>query len=233
MSISQKVYAELIEAIRDGRFGPGDRVRAEDVAKALNVSRTPVREALSRLQERGLLEASSSGLAVAKLERHAVLELYDMRELLEGSAARFAAQHASASDLYAMRQIAAVFAEPSNDHSRVARLNRAFHSAIQEAAHNRYLISMLDGMHDTLMLLPSTTFAVQGRQELAVKEHHEILNAIERRDPEAAERLARDHIRKARDTRLGMMFHYESSGGGKAAPFSSAIETSGARSGRR
>ena len=90
----------------------------------------------------------------------------------------------------------------------MAQLNRAFHAAIYEAAHNTFLLTILDGMHDTLMLLPSTTFAVDGRQGCAVGEHLAILDAIERRDPDAADDLARSHIRHARDTRLGMMFQY-------------------------
>ncbi len=67
---------------------------------------------------------------------------------------------------------------------------------------------MLHGMHDTVMLLPSTTFASPGRQQAAAAEHAAILDAIERRDPEAADQLAREHIRHARDTRLAMMFDY-------------------------
>lgn len=208
MSRAQQIYDALIEYLRNGTYKPGDRIRAEDVAKTFDVSRTPVREALSRLQERGLLEMTPTGLAVARLTRQNVLELYAIRELLEGSAARFAAQHASPSDLYSMRHIGEAFAVPSDDAARVAQLNRAFHAAIYEAAHNRYLLSMLEGMHDTLMLLPSTTFAVGGRQEDAVREHAALLDAIERRDPDEAERLAREHIRHARDTRLGMMFDY-------------------------
>jgi DNA-binding GntR family transcriptional regulator len=208
MSRAQQIYDALIEYLRNGTYKPGDRIRAEDVAKTFDVSRTPVREALSRLQERGLLEMTPTGLAVARLNRQNVLELYAIRELLEGSAARFAAQHASSSDLYSMRHIGEAFAEPSDDAGRVAQLNRAFHAAIYEAAHNRYLLSMLQGMHDTLMLLPSTTFAVTGRQGDAVGEHAALLDAIERRDPDEAERLAREHIRHARDTRLGMMFDY-------------------------
>ncbi len=208
MSIAQHVYAELIEGLRVGRYRPGDRILAEDVAKTFKVSRTPVREALSRLQERGLLEITANGLSVAELDRTAVVELYAVRELLEGSAARFAAQHASPSDLYAMKQIAAAFAASQDDPARVAQLNRAFHDAIYEAAHNKFLVGLLDVMHDTLMLLPSTTFAVDGRQNLAVTEHQAILDAIEKRDPDTADQCAREHIRHARDTRLGMMFRY-------------------------
>ena len=209
MSIAQKVYESFIDGLRTGAFRPGYRIRAEDVAKSFDVSRTPVREALSRLQERGLLQITSTGLAVTQLDRMAVLELYAVRELMEGSAARFAAQHASVSDLFTMRQIAEAFAATDpDDPARVAQLNRAFHAAIYEAAHNTFLLTILDVMHDTLMLLPSTTFAVDGRQGCAVGEHLAILDAIERRDPDAADDLARSHIRHARDTRLGMMFQY-------------------------
>ena len=209
MSRAQHIYDAVIEQLREGAYKPGDRIRAEDVARSFDVSRTPVREALSRLQERGLLEMTSSGLAVAQLKRQQVLELYAMRELLEGAAARFAAQHASPSDLYSMRHIAEAFATASDDDAaRVAQLNRAFHAAIYDAAHNRYLLGMLNDMHDALMLLPSTTFEAPGRQKTAVGEHAAILDAIERRDPDEADRLSQVHIRKARDTRLQMMFDY-------------------------
>jgi DNA-binding GntR family transcriptional regulator len=208
MSIAQRVYDELIEGLRLGRYKPGDRIRAEDIAKTFEVSRTPVREALSRLQERGLLEMATGGLSVARLERADVMELYDVRELLEGSAARFAAQHASSSDLYTMKQIAEAFEKVRDDPMRMAQLNHAFHDAIYKAAHNKYLLVTLDGMHDTLMLLPSTTFAVERRQHSAVAEHKAILDAIEARDPDRADKMAREHIRRARDTRLDMMFNY-------------------------
>lgn len=208
MSISQQVYADFMEGLRLGKYKPGDRIRAEDVAKAFEVSRTPVREALSRLQERGLLEVTSSGLSVAHMDRGSVLELYAIRELLEGAAARFAAQHASPSDLFSMRHFAETFAACDDDPNRAGQLNRAFHDAIYEAAHNKYMVGLLAGMHDNLMLLPSTTFVVEGRHALSTAEHMAILEAIEKRDPDAADHHAREHIRKARDTRLGMMFKY-------------------------
>lgn len=206
MSIANTVYDAFVEDLRAGKRRPGDRILAEDIAKSFEVSRTPVREALSRLQERGLLQMTPTGLSVTQLDRTAVLELYAVRELLEGAAAGFAAQHASPSDLFTMHQIAEAFARPENDPARVARLNRAFHDAIYEAAHNEFLLKILDGMHDTLMLLPSTTFAVEGRQSVAIEEHKAILDAIEARDPVTADQRAREHIRQSRDTRLGMMF---------------------------
>src|SRR6202000_231315 len=90
------VYDTLRDAIWEGRIGRGERIREEEIARTLGVSRTPVREALQRLQQRGLLvNRLGRGLTVAELGKREVIELYAMREILEGSAARFAAQHAA------------------------------------------------------------------------------------------------------------------------------------------
>src|ERR1700744_60858 len=90
------VYDTLRDAIWEGRIGRGERIREEEIARTLGVSRTPVREALQRLQQRGLLvNRIGRGLTVAELSKREVIELYAMREILEGSAARFAAQHAT------------------------------------------------------------------------------------------------------------------------------------------
>jgi DNA-binding GntR family transcriptional regulator len=205
-SRAQLVYDAVLAAIRAGTYRRGERVREEEVARSLGVSRTPVREALSRLQVRGLLETSAGGLVVASLTRSQVLELYAMREILEGSAARFAAQHASPTEIASLARLALAFAGAAGDARALAHRNRLFHEAIYEAAHNRYLVRTLDELHDALALLPSTTFTVEGRAERAVEEHAAILRAIERRDADEAERAARRHIQLAQDTRLAMLF---------------------------
>src|SRR5882757_1613946 len=94
------VYESLRDAISDGRIAGGERVREEEVARNLGVSRTPVREALQRLQQRGILIfGPTRGLVVAQLGHAQVVELYAMREILEGSAARFAARHATTEEI--------------------------------------------------------------------------------------------------------------------------------------
>lgn len=206
MSRAQSVYDSFIHGLQTGQYRPGDRIRAEDLAQAFSVSRTPVREALSRLQERGLLEMTPSGLAVSQLSRQRVIELYAIRELLEGAAARLAAQHASPSDIYSMRHYAGEFEKAGDDPARAAHLNRVLHTQIYDAAHNRYLLEMLNNLHDTLMIVVGTTFEVEGRHAQAIVEHREILDAIERRDLDLADRLAREHITCARDARLKLMF---------------------------
>jgi DNA-binding GntR family transcriptional regulator len=205
-SLADQVYESILVALREGRYRHGDRLREEDIARTFGVSRTPVRAALARLLQRGLLQVSQNGLQVAHLSRPQVVELYAMRELLEGAAARFAAQHASEGDIYTLRRICARFDAPGQDAARLAEHNLRFHAAIYEAAHNRYLMATLQELYDTLMLLPSTTFAADSRHEAAVQEHRAILDAIRARDADEAERLAREHIGRARDTRLAMMF---------------------------
>jgi DNA-binding GntR family transcriptional regulator len=200
------VFQSLLAALKKGQFSSGQRIREEEVAQLLGVSRTPVREALSRLQSRGLLEIAAGGLTVARLSRAQLIELYAMREILEGSAARFAAQHAAPSEIATLKHIARKFEGELGDPIRLARINRELHEGIYEAAHNRYLVRTLSELNDSLALLPNPTFSVAGRPELAAQEHASIISAIEKRNADRAERVAREHIRMAQEVRLAMMF---------------------------
>jgi DNA-binding GntR family transcriptional regulator len=205
-SRSEFVFAALRDAIWDGRFAPGERIPEEEIARALGVSRTPVREALRRLQERGMLAVGAGRtLVVAELSKQQVLELYAMREILEGSAARFAAQHANEADIDMLHRLLGELDKHRNDPRLSVSLNRRFHRAICEAAHNRYLIATLDGMHDALALLNGNTFRVPNRRSESDAEHRRIVRAIERRDADAAEKAARDHVRQAQRTRFAML----------------------------
>jgi len=197
------VYESLRDAIWDGRIAAGERVREEEVARNLGVSRTPVREALQRLQQRGLLVLGAGrGLVVAELSQHQVMQLYAMREILEGSAARFAAQHAAETDVAILYRLQRELANAAPDAMVLVTLNRRFHQAIYEAAHNQYLLQTLNILHDSLALLHNTTFRVPRRRSESDEEHRKIVAAIERRDPEQAEKAARVHIRQAQWTRF-------------------------------
>ncbi|MFG1347994.1 GntR family transcriptional regulator [Xanthobacter autotrophicus DSM 431] len=205
LSRAQRVYERLKEDIRAGVLRRGERVREETVARALGVSRTPVREALARLQAGGLLEVTANGLVVVTISHAQTLELYAMREVLEGSAARFAAQHAAPSEVSVLMRLGASFADAFGDAIRLADLNRRFHAAILDAAHNRYLVRMLEELSDALALLPGTTFQLPERGPLAVEEHAAIVEAIAARDPDRAEQAARHHIQQAQEARLTLM----------------------------
>ncbi len=206
-SRGEYVHARLYEAIRDGRFPPGSRIREAEVATWLGVSRTPVREALRRLQSDGLLVFEPwRGVIVAELSHAQVIELYAMRRVLEGAAARLAAQHAASSEVDAMADIMArATATDSEDSDTLAALNRDFHQALYHAAHNRYLLKSLNALRDSLALLKSTTYAIPGRAAAAQGEHQALMDALRARDPDAAERAAFHHIEAAERVRLRLL----------------------------
>jgi DNA-binding GntR family transcriptional regulator len=201
-----RVYRVLVERIRTGVLSSGARLREEDLASSLGVSRTPVREAFARLQERGLVQPGAGGLTVASLSRQQVIELYAVRARLEGMAAAFAAENASSGDMAGLTHVASVFAAQRADAASAARANTLLHEAIYEAAHNRYLRRMLDDLNDSLALLPNTTFSVPGRGEAALAEHKAVLDAIMCHDATGAETAARAHIDRALQARLTLLF---------------------------
>jgi len=197
------VYENLRDAISDGRIAGGERVREEEVARNLGVSRTPVREALQRLQQRGLLSfGPTRGLVVAQLSHQQVVELYAMREILEGSAARFAAKYATPEEIAILHQLQDQLRAAEGDDLLHKQLDRRFHQAIYEAAHNRYLMQMLDSMLDSFALLHSTTLRLPHRQRNSDEERQRIIDAIQKHDANRAEKAAREHILQAQRTRV-------------------------------
>jgi DNA-binding GntR family transcriptional regulator len=171
-------------------------MREQVISESLDMSRTPVREALSRLQADGLLAMQGrSGLAVAELDDAGVIELYETREALEGTAAHLAALHANPRDIAVLQAALAAEAAIAEDPVQQQRQNRAFHAAILAASHNRFLAKSLLALHDALALLGPTTLSVDGRRTKAQQEHRRIFDAIVARDSNRAEAEMRAHVR--------------------------------------
>lgn len=200
-------YDQIRKAIQDGRFFPGMRVTENEIAKWLNVSRTPVREAVFRLESDGLLtHRSRQGLTVAKLDYQSVIELYEMREVLEGTAAFSAASHASAAEIQTLREVLNIECSlGDSDPEKAAQSNRRFHQIIYHAAHNRYLLKSLNALGDAMILLGNTTLSLPERHASALEEHNKIVEAIEAGDAEAARDAAGAHIQAAQRSRLMMI----------------------------
>jgi len=202
LSRGELVHGKLRDAIRAGRFAPGQRVREAEVAKWLDVSRTPVREAFRRLQADGLLMFEPwRGVVIAELDQQQTIELYAMRKVLEGAAAGLAARHAADSQIDVLIDLVDQ-ADTLADTAELADLNRHFHQSIHAAAHNRYLLKSLNALRDSMALLPSTTYALSERHGPAQEEHREIVTAIKNRDVAKAEAAARKHIDGAERARL-------------------------------
>jgi DNA-binding GntR family transcriptional regulator len=206
-SRSDYVYDQIRKGLSRGEIKPGQRLLEAELAQQLNVSRTPIRDAIRRLISEGLvIIAPSRGVMVIELSKQQVREIYALREVLEGAAARLAAQFATPEELAVLRQALASSAHIDKP-AHYAEFNTVFHQAIHDAAHNRYLASALAQLANSLALLPGTTFEAPGRLAGAKQEHTAMLDAIESRDQDLAELLARKHIRQAQMTRVNMMFN--------------------------
>ncbi|MGP1614443.1 MAG: GntR family transcriptional regulator [Pollutimonas bauzanensis] len=207
VSRSDQAYQFIVEGIQSGRIVPGTRLREIELAGTIGLSRTPVREALGRLQMEGLaVNDPARGLVVTELDHSMTSELYIMREVLEGTAARLAARHASDVEIDFLREINqrdALLTAPED----LAANNRLFHSTLYRCAHNRYLVKTLNSLQESMMLLGPTTLAAPGRAQSSRAEHLAIVEALARRDPEAAELAARAHIISAYRIRLDGLFH--------------------------
>lgn len=204
-SRAEHAYEQLLNAILSGELKPGSRIRETELAEWLAISRTPVREAIRRLESEGLIcSAGHRGMTIAELDYQAVMELYQMRAVLEASAASLAAKHASEAEIYSLRELFQQ-EQQQQDPAAQAQANRAFHNAIYHAAHNRYLLKSLNGLRDAMALLGATTYVLPSRSESALAEHLRILEAIENGDSLAAEQAAHDHIRAAQQARIRIL----------------------------
>lgn len=203
--LGEAAYGRIRAAIRDGKLAPGERLTETDLAARFGVSRTPVRQAIARLEAEGLLtHEPRRGLTVTRPDHQQVVELYVMREVLEGAAARLAAQHASETEIAAMAEIVEHEPEVFGDAGALAEVNQRLHGLLYLAAHNRYLLRSLEQLAATMALLP-TLLTHGGRAEQAHDEHRAIIAAILARDGAAAESAARRHARAAQKHRLAWM----------------------------
>lgn len=197
-SLADTVYQDLLAAIRDGRFHPGERIKEATVAKSLNVSRTPVREAIRRLQSEGrVIIEPQRGAVVAELNRQEVSELYALRSRLEGIAAGFAAQHASDAEIEMMEEILERSKSALGDKRLLNQINWELHYTIYNAGQNRFLLKSIEAISDAMALLRGAHHIPDDRPAQLYSEHKRVIDAIRARDPEAAEIAARDHIKNS------------------------------------
>jgi len=195
-------YALILEAIDTGLYRPGDRLVESELADRFGVSRTPIREALQRLETQSLLTRDGRSLIVASLDHNELSELYVVRAELEALAARLAARHATEEEVRVLRDMVEADRRLLGDPEGLSRANRRFHKQIHLASHNRFLVQQLDLVHRSMALLATTSLAARGRDEKALSEHAAIVEAIRTRDEDGAGRALRDHISNAFVTRL-------------------------------
>lgn len=199
---SDVIYDYVINAIKEGKLKPKDRIKEQDLALETGLSRTPIREALGILLNEGILtQDGKKGLVVAGLDLVSITKLYEMRELLEGEAARLATFFASKVEIEILYNIVNSQKKLSDIQSLRAN-NILFHETIFRCSNNNYLLKTMQNLDKSLILLGESTLAKPQRCKEAFNEHFQIVNAIEKKDEKMAMDLAKFHIRQAYKVRL-------------------------------
>ncbi|MEM8700006.1 MAG: GntR family transcriptional regulator, partial [Pseudomonadota bacterium] len=158
-SSGEAAYDALLAALREGRFRPGDRLREEEVGDLLQLSRTPVREALRRLEADGIVEHRPRiGAVIRQLDQRELVELYEMRVVLERTAAEFAAQHGAEAEFDTLDGLNAQIAAEGGNAAMAAAINQAFHRHLYIAGRNRFLLEAARALNNSLLLLGPTTY---------------------------------------------------------------------------
>jgi DNA-binding GntR family transcriptional regulator len=203
MTMRGSAYDVILRAIDLGEIPPGARLIESELAERFGCSRTPVREALRRLEAQGLiLHEPYRGMSVAVLDYRQITELYTFREIFEGAAARLAAISATDAEIELLGEMVREDALLVDDPKRLADRNKAFHRQIHLCAHNRYLNDALERLRVGLALLSGTTLSDPARARQSLKEHEVIVATIAARNADLAEDAARAHIKSAYRCRL-------------------------------
>lgn len=205
-TIRELLFKHLRQLIISGRFAAGEKLIEQDLAEQFKVSRTPVREAIRKLEIEGLVRYQARrGVIVTGFSQDDIDEIYATREVLEGLAARLAAEHANEQDVASLRQLLAQMSEAfaSGDHKRAAQIHTRFDDLLYQIGRNRRLVGILTQFSQYVEHGKLVSLTRQGRAEEIRAEHAAMVEAIAARDPDAAERAARMHVANARRAFFG------------------------------
>jgi DNA-binding GntR family transcriptional regulator len=196
------MVADVIrDGILEGRLRPGDRLKEDMLAKELAVSRTPVREAIAMLQAEGLLEAQQHrGAQVRSYTPSELEEIYDLRSILEGYAARRAATRITPRELARLRSsVEKIEKLKPKDLEHLVQQNGIFHDTILQAADSQRLVAMVTQTRALPLIYQSYAWYTPEQLSLSLEYHRRVLAALERHDAEQAEHDMRHHLFNAKE----------------------------------
>ncbi len=203
-TLSDNVFDQLRRAIVSGEFPPGSKINEPQLAERYGISRGPLREAIRRLEGCKLVDIKPNvGAKVVSLNGSQVIEIYEIRESLEGLACRLAAEHADSSECDSLRQLLAQHEQQIQSENGRRYYQQEgdldFHFQVVQMSGNKRLFQLLcNELYHLLRLYRVQTSRQPSRPEQAFREHHRIVDAIEERDCELAEMLMRRHISNAK-----------------------------------
>ncbi len=202
--LAEHVYQQLLDSIVSGALVPGDRVIQEQLAEAMNVSRTPVREALLRLEREGIMaEAGKRGFEVQALTEQTVRDIYEAREAIEGYAARLLAEQAGPK---ALARVEAAMGKTTSDGTveSAYEANRLAHRAVVAATDNAFLLDLFDSIwgRSIAMRIYADLYIARHGSAVLADTHRELLEALASGDGPRAEKTMVEHIRSGLEQQL-------------------------------
>jgi len=199
-TVRDAVFQKLRSAILNGYFEPGERLVESQIADEMGVSRTPVREAIRRLEiEKLVINLPRKGVMVAPVNESQIKEIFNIRGALEGLAVKLAIDNI---DLKTIRQMEIILLEMAEaikkaELLKIVECNTRFHDCIINASGSPKLSEMLQNIHDQIQRFRHKSLSLEGRPVIALSEHQDILEAVKERDKNKAEQLIKNHIENA------------------------------------
>lgn len=204
ITIAERVFEDVKESIVLGRIAPGSKISEPELARTYGISRGPLREAIGRLEACGLVDRKANvGARVVSLSGTQLVDIYLVREALEGMAARLAAEVMTDDEIQALRAVLVRHARDIEEDAEHAYFQQEgdldFHFRVIQGSHNARLVELLcEELYQLVRLYRYRSGMRSRRGPRALREHEHILDAIEHRQPEMAEQLMRAHIRASR-----------------------------------
>jgi DNA-binding GntR family transcriptional regulator len=205
-SISDQIYELLKKKILNSEILPGERLMQEEVAKAFNASRTPIRHAFHLLEKDGLVERlPQSGVRITRLDLETIRELFAIRGVLEAYGAELACERIKQKDIETLRSILDQASQMLKSSTipretklnQIFELNSLFHEAIYQSTNSRYLMDLISNLRNTVLRLRALGLRKDSSWRQAWDEHSRLIDCLERRDKKAAGKLMRRHIANA------------------------------------
>ncbi len=203
ISLADQVFEQLEREILAGKYPRGELLSEQRLSAELGISRTPVREAIRRLEQENILEDSPRGVVVVGISRQDMLDMYEIRLQLEGLAARRAARLITDGQLRQMREALdlqqAYLAQEHSDRSdQIQHLDSRFHELLYAGSGSKAYFDVLSRLHKKIAKYRTASVRKPGRAQESIREHEAIYEALAAHDPDRAQKAALLHTERAR-----------------------------------
>jgi len=205
MPLWERIYRRLRGAIQRGEFDPGTRLVEQRLAEELGVSRTPVREALYRLEREGLVtKVPHKGIVVREQDPEELKEVLELRGLLEGYAAALAAKKGDEELFDELEEILKRSEEAleKNDIDELVKLNTQFHETLYRRCGNHKLLELIKDLRDQFFRFRTSILRIKGMPRVSIEDHYKMLELMRKGESQAVEKLVREHIGRGKERLL-------------------------------